>query len=205
MNELITITEQDGRQAVSARELHQFLESKQEFANWVKNRIEKYGFVEGQDFEVFDNFIKNPQGGRPLTEYAISVDMAKELCMIENNEKGRVARKYFIECERRARNPFGVPTSLKDALLLAASNRRRLRSFRGRKPRTHRVSSSVRPWKHPTRASSSVSSPRFSNRTAWTSARKGCSNGCATTITCAATANATTNLRKRLWTWDFSR
>lgn len=133
MNELITITEQDGRQAVSARELHQFLESKQEFANWVKNRIEKYGFVEGQDFEVFDNFIKNPQGGRPLTEYAISVDMAKELCMIENNEKGRVARKYFIECERRARNPFGVPTSFKDALLLAAKQQEEIEELQRQK------------------------------------------------------------------------
>jgi len=61
MNELIKITtNESGNQVVSARELHKFLESKQEFANWIKNRIDKYGFVENQDFEVFDNFINNP-------------------------------------------------------------------------------------------------------------------------------------------------
>lgn len=103
MTELIKISEYNGKRAVNARELHQFLESKQDFSNWIKNRIEKYGFVENQDFEVFDKFIGNPQGGRPSIEYAISVDMAKELSMVENNEKGRLARKYFIECERIAR------------------------------------------------------------------------------------------------------
>lgn len=99
--ELIKITEQNGKRAVSARELHHFLGSKQEFSNWIKNRIDKYGFIENQDYEVFDNFIKNPNGGRPLTEYALSVDMAKELSMIENNDNGRRARKYFIACERK--------------------------------------------------------------------------------------------------------
>ena len=102
MEEIIKITEKDGQRAVNARELHAFLESKQEFANWIKGRIDKYGFVENQDYEVFDKFIKNPQGGRPTIEYALSLDMAKELSMVENNEKGRMARKYFIECEKAA-------------------------------------------------------------------------------------------------------
>lgn len=102
--ELIKITEQNGKKAVSARELHTFLESKQEFANWIKNRIEKYGFIENQDFEVFDNFIKNPNGGRPLTEYALSIDCAKEISMVEGNENGKQARRYFIECEKKAQN-----------------------------------------------------------------------------------------------------
>lgn len=62
MEELIKIKEENGRRAVSARELHRFLESKQEFANWIRNRIEKYGFVENQDYEVFDKFIKKPNG-----------------------------------------------------------------------------------------------------------------------------------------------
>jgi anti-repressor protein len=104
MNELIKITtNESGNQVVSARELHKFLESKQEFANWIKNRIDKYGFVENQDFEVFDNFINNPNGGRPLKEYALTIDMAKELAMVEGNEKGKQARRYFIECERLAK------------------------------------------------------------------------------------------------------
>lgn len=102
MEEIIKITEKDGKKAVNARELHAFLGSKQEFANWIKSRIDKYGFVENQDFEVFDNFIKNPEGGRPSIEYALSIDMAKELSMVENNEQGKKARRYFIECEKVA-------------------------------------------------------------------------------------------------------
>lgn len=101
MDEIIKITEQNGRRAVSARELHSFLESKQEFAHWIKNRIEKYGFIENQDFEVFDKFSENPQGGRPLTEYALSVDMAKEISMVEGTERGKQARQYFIQCEKQ--------------------------------------------------------------------------------------------------------
>ena len=77
--EIIRITETDGKRAVSARELHQFLESKQEFANWIKNRIEKYGFVEGQDFTSFDNFVKRETGSSVRKEYALTIDMAKEL------------------------------------------------------------------------------------------------------------------------------
>ncbi len=99
--ELIKITERNGQQAVSARELHKFLESKQQFADWIKDRIEKYGFVENQDFEVFQNFMKNPNGGRPLTEYALTMDTAKELSMVEGNEKGKQARRYFIACEKQ--------------------------------------------------------------------------------------------------------
>lgn len=102
MEEIIKITEKDGKKAVNARELHAFLGSKQEFANWIKSRIDKYGFVENQDFEVFDNFVKNPEGGRPSIEYALSIDMAKELSMVENNEQGKKARRYFIECEKVA-------------------------------------------------------------------------------------------------------
>lgn len=88
---------------VSARELHQFLMVGKDFSNWIKDRIEKYGFVENQDFEVFAKNGENSKGGRPLIEYAITLDMAKELSMVENNEQGRIARKYFIECEKRLR------------------------------------------------------------------------------------------------------
>ena len=130
MDEIIKITEQNGRRAVSARELHQFLESKRDFSNWMKDRIEKYGFTENQDFEVFNKFGENPQGGRPLTEYALSIDMAKELCMIENNEKGRTARKYFIACEKKASNPYGVPSSFHEALLLAAKQQEEIEAQR---------------------------------------------------------------------------
>lgn len=105
MEEIIKITEHDGKRAVNARELHQFLENKREFATWMKQRIEQYGFVENQDYVVFDKFVKNSNGGRPTIEYALSIDMAKELSMVENNERGRQARKYFIECERKVHEP----------------------------------------------------------------------------------------------------
>lgn len=133
MEELVKITEQNGRRAVSARELHAFLESKQQFADWIKNRIEKYGFVENQDFEVFHNFMKNPDGGRPLTEYALSIDMAKELSMLENNEKGKQARRYFIACEAAVRsNQPQVPTTFREALLLAAEQQRQIEEQQAR-------------------------------------------------------------------------
>lgn len=102
MEEIIKIIEKEGNKAVNARELHNFLESKQEFANWIKSRVEKYGFVENQDFSSFDNIVKRENGATVRKEYAISLDMAKELSMVENNEKGRLARKYFIECEKVA-------------------------------------------------------------------------------------------------------
>ncbi|WP_375659586.1 antA/AntB antirepressor family protein [Bartonella sp. MR30HLJHH] len=127
MNTLIKITEQtidqETVQAVNARELHMFLEVKSEFRNWIKNRIEEYGFLENKDFtsfakilakpnasqenQSFVSFGKNlpkPKGGRPSTEYHLTLDMAKELSMVERNEKGRQARRYFIDCEKKLKN-----------------------------------------------------------------------------------------------------
>lgn len=124
MNELIKVTEQNGKQAVSARELHQFLESKQEFANWIKGRIEKYGLVENQDYVRFDNFIKT---GGILKEYALTIDAAKELAMVEGNEKGKQARQYFIECERKLNKPkTQIELLLQSAQLLAEMERKQL-------------------------------------------------------------------------------
>ena len=83
---------------MNARELHVFLDSGQEFANWIKSRIADFGFIDGQDFLTI--LSKTPNGGRPSREYYISLDMAKELSMVERNDKGRQARRYFIECEK---------------------------------------------------------------------------------------------------------
>lgn len=105
-------------QAVNARELYEFLGSKRQFANWIKERIESYEFVENADYVVFNNFVKNPKGGRSSIEYAITVTMAKELAMVENNAKGKEVRKYFIECERQAKQAILAPqiTSIEDLL-----------------------------------------------------------------------------------------
>lgn len=99
--------------AVNARDLHEFLEVGKMFAHWIADRIEKYGFIETQDFEVIAETGKNPNGGRPSKEYMISLDMAKELAMVERNDRGKQARQYFIECERRA-NAQAVPAGLPD-------------------------------------------------------------------------------------------
>ncbi|WP_273790327.1 antA/AntB antirepressor family protein [Bartonella sp. CM31XJBT] len=108
MNTLIKISEQavgqEIIQTVNARELHVFLEVKRDFSNWIKDRINKYSFLKNQDYIVFTNFGENLQGGRPSTEYHLTLDMAKELSMVERNEKGRQARRYFIECEKKLRN-----------------------------------------------------------------------------------------------------
>lgn len=101
MKDLIPIQENNGKKAVSARDLHVFLESKQQFADWIKNRINQYDFIEDQDYVVFHNSMNNPSGGRPQIEYALTIDAAKELSMVEGNEKGKQARRYFIECARR--------------------------------------------------------------------------------------------------------
>jgi len=79
MNELIKITEENGQRAVSARELHLFLGVGRDFSNWIKGRIEEYGFIENQDYMVFAEIGENSNGGRPLKEYALTLDIAKEL------------------------------------------------------------------------------------------------------------------------------
>lgn len=122
MQELITITEKNGEKAVSARELHQFLGVGRDFSNWIKNRIEEYGFVENQDFEVFAKIGENPNGGRPSKEYAISLDMAKELSMVEKTEKGKLARLYFIEMEKKANKQHTLGCT-QEALVIESSTK----------------------------------------------------------------------------------
>lgn len=96
-------------QAVNARELHAFLQNKRQFSDWIKQRIAEYDFIENQDFVSFSQNCEKPKGGRPTTEYAITLDMAKELSMVERNEQGKMARRYFIECERVARQVMTAP------------------------------------------------------------------------------------------------
>ena len=86
-------------ETVNARELHEFLESKRQFADWIKNRISEYDFIENQDFVRFHKKMK--ANNATMIEYHITLDMAKELSMVERNEQGKQARKYFIECEKR--------------------------------------------------------------------------------------------------------
>ena len=89
-------------QTVNARELHSYLESKQDFSTWIKKRINDYGFLENTDFIRFHK--KMEANNATLIDYFISIDMAKELSMVERNDKGKKARQYFIECEKQSKN-----------------------------------------------------------------------------------------------------
>lgn len=96
---LIPVYENEQRDpVVNARELHGFLEINSKFADWIKNRIEKYGFVEGQDFITISNILEN--GGRTI-EYILKLDTAKEIAMVENNIRGSQIRRYFIAVEKK--------------------------------------------------------------------------------------------------------
>ena len=101
--ELIKIIEREGRQLVSGRELHEFLEIRTKYKDWFRRMVE-YGFEEEIDFirvaqKRATNNLKNPV--TTVIDHAISIDMAKEISMIQRTEKGKVARQYFINCEKK--------------------------------------------------------------------------------------------------------
>lgn len=100
---MIQIIESGNEQMVSARELHEFLEIQTRFDIWFRRMVE-YGFLENRDFTLVDqkrstNNYKNPTA--TFTDYAITLDMAKEISMIQRSEKGKRARQYFIEVEKK--------------------------------------------------------------------------------------------------------
>jgi len=90
--------------AVNARDLHAFLEVGKDFSNWIKVQIERARLVEHRDFEVFALLGEN-SGGRPRTEYALTLDAGKHIAMMSGTDRGFEVREYFIECERRAQGP----------------------------------------------------------------------------------------------------
>lgn len=129
MNELIKIEKSnvggDLIETVNARELHSFLEVGRDFSTWIKRRIEQYDFVENINYVVFTNSVGNASdsprmgnqtsgrgGDRRSIEYHISIGMAKELAMVENNDQGRKVRRYFIECEKRLNQVVNKPVPL---------------------------------------------------------------------------------------------
>ncbi|MEN2350546.1 antA/AntB antirepressor family protein [Lacticaseibacillus paracasei] len=101
MNELIkTITRGDGTIAVSGRELHKFLGVNDNYTDWFK-RMTDYGFTENVDFAGLSEKSDKPTGGRPRIDHVMTLDMAKEVAMIQRTDRGKQARQYFLEVERR--------------------------------------------------------------------------------------------------------
>lgn len=99
------ITSPEGIQTVDARSLHKHLKVGRYFSNWIKGRIEEFQFIEGEDFvsrsiSRLPDLASAKKEFQKAIEYSISVNMAKELSMLENNPVGRAARKYFIACEQ---------------------------------------------------------------------------------------------------------
>lgn len=90
----------------NARDLHKFLGVQSKFAEWINRRIKEYGFVKNQDFviisEISETMTKNGQRRATTSkQYHITLDMAKELAMVEKNAKGREIRRYFIQMEKQ--------------------------------------------------------------------------------------------------------
>ena len=104
MEELLKVNYDSEQPTVSARELHDGLEIKSKYADWFKN-MSAYGFVENVDYFTISKNLEN--GGRTI-EHEISVDMAKQICMIQRSEKGRMYRQYFLDLEKAWNTPEQV-------------------------------------------------------------------------------------------------
>lgn len=102
-SELIKITENDGVQTVSGRELHEVLQIRTAYKDWFPRMCE-YGFVEGEDFCSILSDRSDGLPGKPRTDHIINLDMAKEICMIQRTEIGRKIRQYFIQAEKQLRS-----------------------------------------------------------------------------------------------------
>ena len=90
-------------QMVDARVLHAFLEVGRDFSNWIKSRIDEYQFAENQDYLLAKSGEQHASGTKWRIDYFLTIDMAKELAMVERTAKGRQARRYFLDCERQLR------------------------------------------------------------------------------------------------------
>ncbi|MFK5981436.1 MAG: antA/AntB antirepressor family protein [Flavobacteriaceae bacterium] len=125
MNELIRITEnENGAKAVSARELHAFLEATERFSTWIDRQF-KYGFEENIDYVGCKQF--NALANQTLNDFALTIDTSKEISMLQKSEKGKQARKYFIECEAQLKQQFKLPQNYAQALIELAKKGRAAR------------------------------------------------------------------------------
>lgn len=122
MSELIKINYDSDRPTVLARDLHEFLEVKSKYADWFKN-MREYGFTENIDYIAFS---KNLENGGKVKDHQLTIEMAKEICMLQRNDKGKEARLYFINLEKQWNSPDMI---MKRALEIANSRVLKLESI----------------------------------------------------------------------------
>ena len=108
---------------VNARDLHAFLEVGRDFNTWIKARINRYGFIEDEDFMCVENLSSPKRGSsksrtQKVKEYFVTLDMAKELAMVELNDKGKQARRYFIDCEKQLVEQRQLPATTPNTAIL---------------------------------------------------------------------------------------
>lgn len=129
MQELIKITErQNGDNVVSARDLYTFLGVNSVFTTWCK-RMFSYGFEENIDFIPF---LEESTGGRPSTDYALTIDTAKEISMLQRTDKGKEARRYFIEVEKKANKPMDILDYMEYSVKMLRKQSEKMNEFNDR-------------------------------------------------------------------------
>nr|DAY71588.1 MAG TPA: hypothetical protein [Caudoviricetes sp.] len=117
-NELIKIAkDENGNSVVSGRDLHEFLEVNTPYTQWFE-RMVGYGFAENVDFIGLSQKSEKPIGGRPTVDHALTLDMAKEISMIQRTDKGKQARQYFIEVEKAYKEQYRLPQTPEEKLEL---------------------------------------------------------------------------------------
>lgn len=112
MTDMIKITQNSrlNTQAVDARELWYELESKQEFSNWIKSKVVNNPlFIENEDYCSFDNIVKREKGASVRKDFALTINTAKQVALMENTEKGREIRQYFIDSEKKLQAMNALP------------------------------------------------------------------------------------------------
>lgn len=112
------------RPTVSGRELHNFLEVTTRYNDWF-NRMTEYGFTEGEDYYSFLSNRSDGLAGKPRTDHQLTIPMAKELCMIQRNERGKQARQYFLAIEAQWNSPEAV---MRRAVLIAQKQNDQLKA-----------------------------------------------------------------------------